>query len=112
MTKEDAAPQPWDAESVKQGLMHAIAAERYCRELSRLRIRPHVCAIEAAKRLEWLDSLEPEEGFALSNWLREITRPGHDENSDQPVDARCEAALQEIAQRLNFARNRAASYGC
>ncbi len=102
MTKEHAKPQPWDAESVKQELMRAIAAEAYCRELGRWGVGASGSVIDAAKRMEWLGFLEPEKRFTLSNWLLAFTRPSPDEKSDQVADARYEAALQEIAEQLNW----------
>jgi hypothetical protein len=101
MAKEHAEPQPWDAESVKRELMRAIAAEAYCRELGRWGVGASGSVIDTAKRVEWLGFLEPEKRFTLSNWLRAITRPSRDVKSDQVADARCEAALQEIAEQLN-----------
>jgi hypothetical protein len=111
MSKNDAKPQLWDAESVKEELLLAIAAEAYCRELGRLGVGAQASAIDAARRMEWLIFLEPEERFALSTWLCTTTLLVRDEKSDRVVDARCEAALQEIAERLNHNGKGAAAKG-
>ena len=102
MAKEQAELQPWDAESVKQELMRAIAAEAYCRELGRWGVGASGSVIDAAKRMEWLGFLEPGKTiYALQLRLGDYG-PSRAEKSDRVADARCEAALQEIAEQLNW----------